>query len=231
MELASNKKWRAEVPLHTPYRRAAQEWDTRMGNAVIHAKNWRIAAFICMANTLLSIAGLIFLGAQPKLVPHIVQVDKLGEARYVGPVGRAFSQFVPSEATIQFQLRRFIADTRELSSDPLVIKRQWMDAYNMATPAAANMLTAYVQNNDPFHRATEERVTIEVTSMVALTKETWQADWVESSYSKNGTLIGTRMWRGTFRTSLRAGPTEEQLAKNPLGLYVEEFHWSRLNGS
>ena len=33
----------------TPYQRAAQVWDDRIGSARVQAKNWRLAFFGCLA--------------------------------------------------------------------------------------------------------------------------------------------------------------------------------------
>ena len=65
---------------------------------------------------------MIYLGALPKAVPHIIEVDRLGAASYRGPVGQ--TDYVPTEAVITYHLRRFVEDTREISSDLAVLKQQ-----------------------------------------------------------------------------------------------------------
>ena len=82
-------QWQPDGPLDTPYRRARQEWDARMGSALVHAKNWRLATFASMAAVLVMAGGMIYLGALPKAVPHIIEVDRLGAAVYHGPVGQS----------------------------------------------------------------------------------------------------------------------------------------------
>ena len=125
-------QWQPDGPLDTPYRRARQEWDARMGSALVHAKNWRLATFGSMAAVLVMAGGMIYLGSLPKAVPHIIEVDRLGAAVYHGPVGQA--DYVPSDAVVSYHLRRFIADTREISSDAAVLKQNWLDAYTLLTP-------------------------------------------------------------------------------------------------
>ncbi len=39
----------AAEPADTPYRRAQQEWDARMGSAVLSARSWRTIAFGSLA--------------------------------------------------------------------------------------------------------------------------------------------------------------------------------------
>src|SRR5262245_35587667 len=97
MHAATQKTWAPEAPLDTPYRRARQEWDSRIGSAVVQARNWRLATFGALSLVLFSIAGLVYLGAQPKTVPHIVEIDKIGAPSYRGPAGRAARAYQPGE--------------------------------------------------------------------------------------------------------------------------------------
>ena len=225
-------KWTPEGDAETPYMRARQEWDTRIGSAVVAAKNWRLASFACLGLVFLSIGGMIYLGAKPKAVPHIIQIDSIGAPTYLGPVGQTAREYVPSEATTKYHLRRFLEDTRTLSWDSAVLKKNWLDAYSLVTPRGANMLSAYVSKpeNDPFKRAAKERVTIEVIAMVRVSADTWQVDWRESAWDKSGAPIEAQVWRGMFRVLLETPKTEEVMAKNPIGLYVDEFHWDKVQG-
>jgi type IV secretory pathway TrbF-like protein len=224
-------QWQPDGPLDTPYRRARQEWDARMGSALVHAKNWRLATFVSMAAVVLMAGGMIYLGALPKAVPHIIEVDRLGAAVYHGPVGQA--DYVPSDAVVSYHLRRFITDTREISSDLAVLKSNWLDAYTLLTPRGGNMLSAFVEKpeNDPFRRVADERVTVEILSCVRAAGDTWQIDWRESSWDKNGALLGAPVtWRAMLRTLLAPPKTAEAMKKNPIGLYIDELHWDKVGG-
>jgi type IV secretion system protein TrbF len=115
-----------------------------MGATVVQAANWRLVAF-CELGLLVGSIGMVILGAQPKAVPHLVLVDKLGAATYAGPVDRtALADFKPPPASFAFHLRRFVSDTREISSDVTVLKRNGIDAYRLVTKNGANQLTENV---------------------------------------------------------------------------------------
>jgi type IV secretion system protein TrbF len=230
MQPIANKKWAPEGEIETRYRKARQEWDRRMGHAVVQARNWRLATLLSLGLVMIALIGTIYLGAQPKAVPHIVQVDRIGAPTYLGPVGQAAREYKPSEASLKYHLRRFIGETRSISSDAAVMKQNWLDAYTLITQNAANHLNAYAQETDPFKRGAEERVSVDVVAIVALSVDTWQADWVEKTWDKAGNETGNAIWRGTFRVVLRMPETEEQLAANPIGLFVDEFHWSKVQG-
>ena len=230
MDAVANKRWKPEGEVETRYRRARQEWDRRMGSAVIQARNWRLATLMSLGLVLVSLIGTIYLGAQPKAFPHIVQVDRIGAPAYLGPIGQSARDYKPSEASLKYHLRRFISSTRAISSDPDVMKRNWVDAYALITQNAANHLSAYAQQTDPFKRREQERITVDVAAIVQLSADTWQADWVEKAWDKAGNEGGSAVWRGTFRVVVRTPETEEQLAANPIGLFIDEFHWSKVQG-
>lgn len=230
MDAVANKKWKPDGEVETRYRRARQEWDRRMGSAVVQARNWRLATLFSLGLVLVSLVGTIYLGAQPKAVPHIVQVDRIGAPSYLGPVGQSARDYKPSEASLKYHLRRFITATRSISSDPAVMKRNWIEAYALITQNAANHLSAYAQQTDPFKRREQERVSADVAAIVQLSADTWQADWVEKTWDKAGNEGEGGVWRGTFRVVVRTPESEEQLASNPIGLFIDEFHWSKVQG-
>jgi type IV secretory pathway TrbF-like protein len=69
----------------TPYQRAAQAWDDRIGSARVQARNWRLAFFGMLALSGGLSAGLVWQSARGHIVPWVVEVDKLGEARAIEP--------------------------------------------------------------------------------------------------------------------------------------------------
>jgi len=137
---AISKKWMANDATDTPYARAKQEWDNRMGNAVIQSKNWRLATFVTLLFIAFpSVVGMIYVGSLPRLEPHIVEVNAVtGESNYQGGVGQRWKDFTPSNASIQFHLRRFLNNTRTVSSDTQVIQKNLLDAYKLVTANASN---------------------------------------------------------------------------------------------
>lgn len=229
--MEARERWAPEGAADTPYMRARQEWDARMGNAVVQAQNWRRATFASLGVVFLSTFGLVYLGAQPKAVPHIIEVDRLGNAIYRGPAGQAAAAYTPSDAVLKYHLRRFVEDTRAISSDAAVLKRNWLDAYNLVTPKGANMLTAFVQEpgHAPFERAKEERVGVEVLALVRVSEDTWQIDWKETTSDRNGIQLGPPLeWRGMFRVLMQHTKDQQAMERNPIGLYVDEFHWDKV---
>ena len=69
----------------SPYVRARQEWDERFGDQIKSKNNWRLAAFVSMATTLLCVAGMVAIGYRSNTVPYVVALDDVGRAVPVVP--------------------------------------------------------------------------------------------------------------------------------------------------
>src|SRR5690242_1470253 len=91
----------------TPYQKAEQMWDERIGSARVQAKNWRLMALGCLSLSAGLAASLIWQSTQSRVVPYVVEVDKLGEAQAVAP---AIADYKPSDGETAWFLARFIAD-------------------------------------------------------------------------------------------------------------------------
>ena len=118
----------------TPYQRATQVWDDRIGSARVQAKNWRLIAFgnLVLASGLA--AGLVWQSAQGTVVPWVVQVDKLGEAQAVAP---AIFDCKPADPQIAWHLARFIEQVRSVPADPVIVRQHWLGAYDFTTDKGA----------------------------------------------------------------------------------------------
>ncbi len=85
----------------TPYQRAAQAWDERIGSARVQAKNWRLMAFGSLALSMGLAGGLVWQSTHGSIVPWVVQVDKLGQAQAIAP---ATADYAPSDPEIAWYL-------------------------------------------------------------------------------------------------------------------------------
>jgi type IV secretion system protein TrbF len=207
----------------TPYQAAGQVWDERIGSARVQAKNWRLMAFGCLSLALLMAGGLVWRSAQSIVTPYVIEVDQAGQVR---AVGQAATRYKPSDAQIAHHLARFIADVRSLSIDPVVVRQNWLEAYEYTTDKGAATLNEYARANDPFSRIGQNSVAVEVSSVVRASDSSFQLRWVERSYV-NGSLAGTERWTAVLSVVLQPPRTEERLRRNPLGIYVNGLYWSR----
>ena len=207
----------------TPYQKAAQVWDQRIGMARAQAHNWRLFALGCLAIALLLSVGLIWLGRSGTAIPFVVEVDRNGAVR---AVAAATENYRPSDAQIAFHLARFIENVRSLSIDPVVVRQNWLKAYDFVTDRAAVTLNEYARDNDPFARVGRETVAVEVASVVRASDSSFQVRWLERIF-EGGALKDTKRLTGLFSIVITPPKTVEAVRKNPLGIYVHTFNWSQ----
>jgi len=207
----------------TPYQRAEQIWDERIGSARVQAKNWRLMAFGCLALSAGLAASVIWQSYQSHIVPYVVEVDKLGEARAVAP---AIANYQPSDGEIAWFLAKFISDVRSLSSDPIIARKNWLEAYDYTTNHGAAYLNQFAQEHDPFKDIGERTVSVQVTSVVRVSGESFQVKWIEQHFDHDA-VSSTEHWTGILTVLTKPPNTAEVLRKNPLGIYINAIDWSR----
>lgn len=207
----------------TPYRAARQLWDRRMGSSLALARTWRTATFASLGLAGAMATGIVILAMRPAAVPFVIEASETGEARLVGP---ATSAYEPSDAQLSWHLARFIEMIRGLPSDPVVVRQNWLRAYDWATQGGAQALNAMADDSDPFAGIGNRTVAVEVLSVVRASPDSFQLRWRESSYA-SGVLVAVERFTGVATIVVDAPTSPEQLTKNPLGLYVHAFNWSR----
>jgi type IV secretion system protein TrbF len=211
----------------TPYQRAAQVWDDRIGSARVQARSWRYAFFGALGLSTCLTAGLIWQGARGTIVPWVVQVDRLGEAQAVAP---ADSDYSPTDPQIAFHLARFIEQVRSIPDDPIVVRQNWLRAYDFVTDRGALVLNDYARTNDPFALIGREQVGIDVTSVIRASPTSFRVAWVERHY-RDGSLADTSRWTAILTIVVQTPRTPDALRKNPLGIFVNAINWSKELGS
>jgi len=207
----------------TPYQRAGQLWDDRIGSARVQARNWRLMAFGGLMISGVLSAALIWQSLQSRVTPYIVEVDRLGEARAVTAAEAAYR---PSDPQIAWHLARFIENVRSVSLDPVLMRRDWLSAYDFATQRGALFLGDYARSSNPFAGIGERTISIQVTSIVRASDRSFQVKWTETAYDR-GTQSTVSHWTAILTVLMKAPLRADILRKNPLGIYVDAIDWSR----
>ncbi len=213
-----------EAPLpETPYMRAGQVWDERIGSARMQAANWRLAAFASLVIAGGAVAGLIWQSSRSIVTPYVVEIDSEGLVRAVGP---ATESYTPSDAIIAQALANFIRDVRAVSIDPVIVRENWLKAYDYATDRGAMALNDYARENDPFAEIGRRSVTVEVASVVRASEDSFELRWTEKTY-QNGQFDRADRYTAHLTVVIAPPRTAEALHKNPLGLFVHGINWSK----
>lgn len=207
----------------TPYQRAAQVWDERIGSARVQAKNWRLMAFGCLILSAGLASALAWQSARGTVVPWVVEVDGTGEARAVEP---ATADYRPTDPQIAYHLARFVEQVRSISVDPIIVRQNWLRAYEFTTDRGSVALNDYARSNDPFTRIGKQQVSVEVSSVIRASPDSFRVAWTERRY-ENGQLAGTERWTAILTVVIQPPRDAERLRRNPLGVFVNAINWSK----
>ena len=217
----------ASEPADTPYRRARQEWDARMGSAVLSARSWRAIAFGSLAVAAMMGVGLTAVALQKRTFVHVVEVSPQGQ---VMNVRTADAEWTPNQAEIAYHLARFVRLVRSLPTDGVVLRDNWLEAYKFLTPQAAAQLTQIAREDDPFLWLGRVGRTVDIRSILKRSDHSWEISWLERNTNATGTS-DPQLYTGVFTVTVQPPHTADQIAVNPLGLLISDFSWSRETGA
>jgi len=215
-----------------PFQDARRIWNVHTGTALAQQRMWQLVALLALLVALAAVGGVIHIGSQSRYVPYVVEVDSLGKVQAVAEAPRAGKA---DTRVVTAQVSRFIEDMRTVTPDIAMQRRNILQVYSMlqTSSAAATKANAFYNGatTNPFTRAANQTVTVQINSVLQQTESTWQVDWLESTWNRNGTVVSGDVRMRALLTVEQIPPspetTEQQMRDNPLGIYVSDFNWSK----
>lgn len=215
---------RTDTP-DNPYLAARQEWTERYGSYVKAASAWRIVGVTSLALALVSTSYALYQSTQVKLVPYLVEVDKLGSAVNAGfPAQIEYAD----PRVVRAVLAGFVTNFRSVTPDA-VVQKQYIDrVYAMlrTTDPATEKVNGWFRSASPFEKAKTATVSVEVNNVVPLSAQSFQIDWTEYERDRKGKEVATRRFRGVATVVLIPPQDEAVIRLNPIGLYLKDFDWT-----
>jgi type IV secretion system protein VirB5 len=206
---------------------ARAEWNERYGSYIAQAHVWRLTALSSLAVAFVAVAGVVWIGAQTRVVPYVVQTDKLGDAL---AISRADIAAPADPRLIRAGLARWIADVRTVYLDVAAERAVVTDAYAMVNRngPAAQQLNDWFSHHDPFKRAQTEMVGVSVESVLPISGSTWRVEWREDTRARDGGMANPPAhWQATVTISISPPANDATILVNPVGLYVDSFDWAQ----
>ena len=208
-----------------PYLAARQEWNERYGSYVQSANAWRVVGITGLALALVSTSYALFQSTQVKLVPYIVEVDKLGTSVSAGTPQQI--EYVDPRV-VRATLGSFISNFRSVTPDAVVQKGYIDRTYALlrTSDPSTEKVNGWFRSNSPFEKAKGATVAVEVNNIVALSPQSWQIDWTEFERDRKGKETAVRRFRGIATVTLTPPQDEATIRLNPIGLYLRDFDWT-----
>ncbi|REF66754.1 VirB8 protein, partial [Paracoccus versutus] len=82
---------------------------------------------------------------------------------------------------------------RAIPSDAIIVRQNWLRAYEWTTDRGAAALNDYARSNDPFTKVGRQQVAVEVSSVIRASPDSFRVAWTERHY-ENGQLSTTERW-------------------------------------
>lgn len=220
----------AESAPITPYHAARWARDRHVDELENRIRYLRGLVFILVAVTGIAVHGAVTLARQSRIIPYLVEVDRLGQPL---AFGRVEDMPAPDERLARGEIARFVDAMRSVHTDPVAQNKMIDRGYAFTRGAARTYVDAYFSEarNNPHLLAREliRLVSVRSVRRVAGTTNSWEVQWEEYDVPVRGGTATVRPWQGTLRTSLHEPEDEATLFANPLGLYVTDLSWAPTN--
>jgi type IV secretion system protein VirB5 len=181
-----------------------------------------------------AVGGLVHVAGQSKFVPYVFE-KSCGST--IVPAGAAQRADETDPALMKMwtdgAIENFIFNARLVTSDAAYQQKAIERVYAFLSPgdSAHQKLSAWYSGDEgAMQRAARESVTVEISSVLTQSEDTYQVDWVEHTAQPNGTPLAESRMRALLRIYRRV-PTretkEEDLRLNPFGLFIKDYSWGR----
>ncbi len=213
-----------DSPHSAVYMAARREWNERYGSYIAQAHAWRLTAVASLAVAFVAVAGVVWIGAQNRVVPYVVATDKLGDAL---AISRATVAAPADPRLIRAGLARWISDVRTVYIDVAAERAVVKEAYTMVNrnAAALQQLNDWFSHRDPFKQAQTEIIGVSVESVLPIAGNTWRVEWREDKRGRDGMADPPTQWQATITISISPPTDDTTILANPVGLYVDSFAW------
>lgn len=221
----------AKKTADNPYLNARRSWNSHTMGLMSNAQVWQAVGICGLLIAMGAVGGIIHIGAQSKIIPMIFQQDASANTVSVTRLDRVPDAQIPD---FQQAVTNFITNTRMVTPDVALQKKAVNAAYAYLSPAdPATLKTSEYMNGsperNPFKRAENETVSVEIRSALPLTKETWQVDWVETVRSRDGQLKGKPFNMRALITVYqnKDTPVDKNTFVNGHFIFIRDFSWSK----
>ncbi len=202
-----------------PYLNAKKEWYERYSSYIRQAHNWRKFSFLILIMATISITGNVMQANQVKIVPYIIEVDKLGHTQVIGKANEF--QTLP-EHLIQATLANCITDWRTVTADIELQKKMIQRLTYFFVGSSKNVLAEWFKKNNPYDIALDNKlVHVEIKSLpLPISKDSYRIEWLEIVRNHSGSELERQMFEATITVQIQPPQNVNSILNNPAGIYI-----------
>lgn len=217
------------TPEGHPYLQGRYEFERAFGDLARRRRTWQVVAILSLVVSLVLTIGFVGLARTQKIVPYVVELDRLGETRSV----RKLALDEISERAMIAALRRFIHNARTVPTDARLLNLRLNEARAYARGGALDTFVKAIRDErevlGQMMERGDTRYVEEISNILPVpgSPNAYRVTWRERTDSKEGDTISA--YEGYFTLRVVPPETEEEVLTNPFGIYVVEYTWSRLS--
>jgi len=174
--------------------------------------------------------GIVWMSERTKIIPFVVEVDKLGYAITIPTALTASNTPATVERMKRYEIAAFIRNARSVCSDPVVEQNMLNDLLAHAHGAADKFLELYFHADDfaknPFQIMKHQTVSVQVQSILQTSPRSYEVHWDETARDLSGAPLGTTHWEAMLETETSPQTSTDTVISNPLGFYVTRISWA-----
>lgn len=215
-----------------PYLNARRTLNEHNGAIISSRQIWQATALLSLMIAIGAVGGIVYIGSQSRFIPYVVEVDQLGQSNAVRRADKAQDA---DERVVRATIAAFIRDARMVSFDRNVQNDAIWRVFAMlqSSDPATVKITDYMKDpvTSPSKRAETHSIGVEISSVLRQTDETWEVNWMEKVWDRQGIRQEQYRMRGLITVYIvppTTATTEEEIRRNPLGVFVRDYTWSRI---
>ena len=212
----------------TPWAKAEFRHENTFLRQAQQAANWRLFGFFCLVIAALAVGGNVYIGAQSKYIPYVVEVDKLGQTVAVKALTGEDATMDPRKMVYR-EMFDLIENLRTVTTDRLANDDRIEKGLSRLDGAAATYVRVELRKAKPNDIGASKSVQVKVKTALKLAGKSWQVEWEEHSFNLNGDAIGVETWRATVQYELIPSADVAIFQRNPMGFTVNELSWQKVN--
>jgi len=189
-------------------------------------------SLICLLITLAAVGGLIYMSSQSKFIPLVYRQDCNGNTISMTRADHIADVKVDNYRTA---VADWINNIRLVTTDAEVRRKSILRTYSYLAPndpatVKANEYLNASQEVNPFNRATNETVSIDIKSVIQQSKDSWQVDWIETVRARDGSPKEEPFRMRALVTIYQnkdADMPSGEIFMNPHYIFIKDFNWSK----
>ena len=187
---------------------------------------WQLVALTSIVISFVSITGLVVVAVKHEVVPYVVELDSNQQIVRTYPAEPLLSA---NAQHTRATLGRWIQAWRSISPDTHVIEEraEFVFALIQDGSSAQGLVYDWLNENNPYERATEETASVEIISVTNRGGNSWQVGWRETIYRRSGNVDRTERYTANILITF-GQPKQASILLNPGGLYVVEIDWQEV---